>query len=612
MRTSTLQSSKASSRLWKLLAALLLVWILIPVGQVSAQNGGTEKACWVLTKPIVNGNARGTLTFTYAEGDNLMGKKLLNNKVVDASSPEGDLILDGEPIDETCHSYWVEKGSVSKDKIETVVFDASFANFKPTSCKEWFNHCANLKEIKGIENLNTEEVTDMSDMFYGCAMLKSIDLSKFNTTKVKTMKNMFYGFGSYIDPSNPLNKVYPTLDLSHFNTSSVRDMEGMFANCSLIKNLDVSSFNTSNVTSMRAMFGGCSSLSELNLKGFSTTATTDMAYMFSHCYSLTQLDLSSFTITEKLQDTENMFYYCMCLSSIYANDWSDLLVGIKTDNMFDGCNELVGAVAFEASKLNGNMANGQTGYFMPRYTDGNDKVTYFEKNENNQIVLNLYNANPFVVSTAYNIDKGTYTRENMPSNWGTVCVPFIIDVTNAETNCEIYKFHTVEGENLYIEKVTEGEIAAGTPVIVKGTKGADLKVCSPKRNQAIVTAPVNGTETNHLEGTFAGQKLEGTSNYFIAKDKFWQVSGYDNEGNTIKGVNVPPFRATIMAKGSQAQSLGIVVIDGTNGIDLTPTVDNLLSDKAEYFDLQGRRLDGPQKGINLVRMGGKTRKVVIK
>ena len=73
-------------------------------------------------------------------------------------------------------------------------------------------------------------------------------------------------------------------------------------------------------------------------------------------------------------------------------------MGIKTDNMFDGCNELVGAVAFEASKLNGNMANGQTGYFMPRYTDGNGKVTYFEKNENNQIVLNLYNANPFVVS----------------------------------------------------------------------------------------------------------------------------------------------------------------------------------------------------------------------
>lgn len=546
MRTSTLQSSKASSRLWKLLAALLLVWLLIPVGQVSAQNSGTEKACWVLTKPIVNGNARGTLTFTYAEGDNLMGKKLLNNKVLDASSPEGDLILDGEPIDETCHSYWVEKGSVSKDKIETVVFDASFANFKPTSCKEWFNHCANLKEIKGIEYLNTENVTDMSHMFYGCTIL-------------------------------------PEIDLTHFNTAKVQDMSCMFYGCTTLTSLDFSSFNTEKVTASEGMFTMCWSLTKLDLCNFNPKSLTNSRHMFNACYSL---------------------------QSIYASDWSSASITEST-SMFEACPSLVGAAAYDESKIDATMANGQTGYFMPRYTDGNDKVTYFEKNENNQIVLNLYNANPFVVSTAYNIDKGTYTRQNMPSNWGTVCVPFIIDVTNAETNCEIYKFHAVEGENLYIEKVAKGEIAAGTPVIVKG-KGADLKVCSPERNQAIVTAPVNGTEANHLEGTFAGQKLEGTSNYFIAKDKFWQVSGYDNEGNTIKGVNVPPFRATITAKGSQAQSLGIVVIDETNGIDLTPTVNDLLSDKAEYFDLQGRRLDGPQKGINLVRMGGKTRKVVIK
>lgn len=547
MRTSTLQSSKASSRLWKLLAALLLVWLLIPVGQVSAQNSGTEKACWVLTKPIVNGNARGTLTFTYAEGDNLMGKKLLNNKVLDASSPEGDLILDGEPIDETCHSYWVEKGSVSKDKIETVVFDASFANFKPTFVKEWFNHCANLKEIKGIEYLNTENVTDMSHMFYGCTIL-------------------------------------PEIDLTHFNTAKVQDMSCMFYGCTTLTSLDFSSFNTEKVTASEGMFTMCWSLTKLDLCNFNPKSLTNSRHMFNACYSL---------------------------QSIYASDWSSASITEST-SMFEACPSLVGAAAYDESKIDATMANGQTGYFMPRYTDGNGKVTYFEKNENNQIVLNLYNANPFVVSTAYNIDKGTYTRQNMPSNWGTVCVPFIIDVANAETNCEIYKLHAVEGENLYIEKVTEGEIAAGTPVIVKGTKGADLKVCSPERSQAIVTAPVNGTETSHLEGTFAGQKLEGTSNYFIAKDKFWQVSGYDNEGNTIKGVNVPPFRATIMAKGSQAQSLGIVVIDGTNGIDLTPTVEDLLSEKAEYFDLQGRRLDGPQKGINLVRMGGKTRKVVIK
>lgn len=387
-------------------------------------------------------------------------------------------------------------------------------------------------------------------------------------------------------------------------------MNRMFAECAKLPIIDLTSFNTPKVTDMSYMFYGCETLTSLDLSRFETESVTTSEGMFYMCQNLTTLDLGNLN-PKSLTNTMGMFIACTNLQSIYACDWSSRSI-TQSDHMFWGCNKLVGAAAYDVNKIDATMANGLTGYFMPRYTDGNGKVTYFEKNENNQIVLNLYNANPFVVTTAYNIDKGTYTRKSMPSNWGTVCVPFIIDVTNAETNCEIYKFHAVEGENLYIEKVAEGEIAAGTPVIVKGTQGKDLKVCSPERNQAIVTAPINGTETNHLEGTFAGQKLEGTSNYFIAKDKFWQVSTYDNEGNTIKGVNVPPFRATITAKGTQAQSLGIVVIDETNGIDLTPTVDDLLSDKAEYFDLQGRRLDGPQKGINLVRTGGKTRKVVIK
>lgn len=51
MRTTTLQSSKASSSLWKLFAALLLVWILVPIGQASAQE-----------KSSTNDGSRSTLT----------------------------------------------------------------------------------------------------------------------------------------------------------------------------------------------------------------------------------------------------------------------------------------------------------------------------------------------------------------------------------------------------------------------------------------------------------------------------------------------------------------------------------------------------------------------
>ena len=361
-------------------------------------------------------------------------------------------------------------------------------------------------------------------------------------------------------------------------------MSEMFYDCAALTTLDLSSFKIDNVTTTEGMFAKCSNLLTLDLRNF-------------HPWSLT--------------NTHAMFLSCSELQSIIACDLFNKNITDSHD-MFLDCSNLVGAAKYDKNKTDVTMANGMTGYFMPHFSDGTLNMTYFEKDEKNQIVLNLKNDISFVVSNEYHIYKGTYTRDNMPSTWGTVCVPFIIDVKNAETNCEIYKFQKVEGESLFIEKVEEDEIPAGTPVIVKRTNGTALKVCSPEGDQTIVTHPVHGTETSRIEGTFVEQQLKGTSNYFIAKDKFWQVSGYDKVGNTIAGVKVPPFRATITTESTQAQSLGIVVVGETNSIGQTPTVDNLLSDKAEYFDLQGRRLDGPQKGINLVRMGGKTRKVVIK
>lgn len=263
------------------------------------------------------------------------------------------------------------------------------------------------------------------------------------------------------------------------------------------------------------------------------------------------------------------------------------------------------------------MANGQTGYFMPTYkNDGKDTYPTVDINIatwTGTVSLNLKNKETFEAPYPFYIDKGTYTRENMPSNWGTVCLPFAIDVANKENNCEFYQLDGINGENITVSQITT-TIPAGTPVIVKRTSGTDLKIFSPTEYASIVTQPVEGTGVNHLVGTFTNQELIKQNCYFIARDKFWQVTAKDAEGNTIKGVYVPPFRASITAAEGEtlAQSLGIVIADETNGIGLTPTVEDLLSEKAEYFDLQGRRLDGPQKGINIVRMGGKTRKVVIK
>ena len=79
-----------------------------------------------------------------------------------------------------------------REKLTTVVFDASFANFTSiTSTRSWFYGCSNLTTITGIENLKTDNVTDMSYMFYNCSSLTSLDLSGFKTDNVTSMSDMF-------------------------------------------------------------------------------------------------------------------------------------------------------------------------------------------------------------------------------------------------------------------------------------------------------------------------------------------------------------------------------------------------------------------------------------
>ena len=48
------------------------------------------------------------------------------------------------------------------------------------------------------------------------------------------------------------------LNLSNFNTNNVSDMNNMFHGCSSLKELNLSNFNTNNVTDMSWMFFGCS------------------------------------------------------------------------------------------------------------------------------------------------------------------------------------------------------------------------------------------------------------------------------------------------------------------------------------------------------------------
>ena len=212
----------------------------------------------------------------------------------------------------------------------TAVFDASFANYRPTSTAYWFQNCS-LTSVSGLENLRTDNVTDMQYMFGSCGELTSLDLSGFNTENVTNMCNMFQMCWNL-----------KSLDLSGFKTSKVTDMSWMFQGCVLLPSLDLSSFNTKSVTNMNKMFSNCQSLPSLDLSGFNTENVTDMGEMFNGCRSLSALDLSSFN-TAKVTNVSYMFGNCSALTTIYVSEarWNMESV-TQGSSMFWNCTSLVG------------------------------------------------------------------------------------------------------------------------------------------------------------------------------------------------------------------------------------------------------------------------------
>ena len=243
---------------------------------------------------------------------------------------------------------WAGTMSERNTTVKSVVFDASFRDFRPTTTKKWFNYCVALTSITGMENLNTENVTDMSSMFYCCHSLTDIDLDHFNTEKVENMSGMFMEC-----------KQLSTLDVSKFNTANVTNMSAMFSFCEKLFYIKVKNFNTEKVTNMRQMFMFDRYFTWLDLTNFKTDNVTDMSDMFCGCSNLNKIKLGDFNTT-KVKDFFEMFKGCHNLKEIFCNtSWAN----IKSEKMFEDCGSLKGVVDFDASRIDATMANPETGYF---------------------------------------------------------------------------------------------------------------------------------------------------------------------------------------------------------------------------------------------------------
>ena len=454
----------------------------------------------------------------YAEFDNATGTLTFRYKGV---KPAGAYDLNVESND----PGW----NAQKENIKKVVFDASFANARPTSCCWWFGNCFYLTEIEGIENLNTQNVTDMSWMFNCCYALTSLDVSNFNTQNVEDMTDMFLGCEGL-----------SLLDLSNFNTERVENMSSMFSGCSTLQTIFASDkFVTDQVSGGYDMFLDCT-----NLKGF----------------------------IDYISDSDKN-----------GNEYANYKTGYFT--------KLVGK--------NGEKKIGATGDALTTENlvldDGKDFVAY----------------EPFAAKAA------SYNRTINPgTTWATLCLPFEVSLENQ--NFRAFKLLSADdvAETVELEEI-ETSIAAGTPVIIKMKDGA--KSLSISEADKAIAKDVQASETANgnyqLQGIYTQKVFDkvADNNCYIVKGNKLMNPAKLLENSSTTQVGSKPFRAYMVDKSSApaagARMFSIAIGGGTTAIDSLKTI---ADDKAVYYDLQGNRLNAPQKGINIVKRNGKTMKVIIK
>lgn len=555
------------------------------------------------------------------------------------------------------NEYWLEDANwyYHSTEITKAVFDASFADARPTTCKDWFLSCKKLESIEGIEYLNTEKVTDMSLMFYECTALQNLNLSKFNTKSVTNMSKMFYNC-----------KTLKTLDLSSFETGNVTNMESMFSNCTQLNTLTLSDkFNTQKVTSMEAMFYNCANIISLNLSGFDTKEVTTMRYMFKNCQNLTSLDLSKFNTqkvedmigvfsccyrltsldlsnfdTQKVTNMGSMFNYCTRLKTIdirnfntkivtnmshmfeYCNNLTTIYVGndfvvnesTEGNSMFTNCSKLIGSASNNTGK---EYANYHNGYFKKYIgtlggeklgatgTEPNLKVENLNFTDDKDLKLN--------VGESFIATSSNYIRKNIKNQWGTLYLPFETNLN--DKNIRAFELLNVNDDAIELKEI-EGNVNAWTPVFIKMNEGTtELNLASIDNGTTSVEAESATANSQYqLKGTTEKKTFTTTdTNCFILKGNKLMNPAKILEKTTATAVSILPYHVYMEANSSETNPARVFSIRVGGDATAIEELNEAMNDgKAEYYNLQGHRLNNLQKGVNIIKRGNKTIKVIIK
>ena len=203
------------------------------------------------------------------------------------------------------------------------------------------------------------------------------------------------------------------------------------------------------------------------------------------------------------------------------------------------------------------------------------------------------------------VNNISYSR-TISNPWGSLILPYSLTLTGNEPY-SLYAIESISTNELVLSRLN-GEVAAGTPCMVK--RNGEQEEMTLTANNATLNMTIQPIAVNELkfQGTYHAKEV--TDGYIIRNGLLWDVAKL-LEVSPETAIMVGPFRSWLDGTiTNSAAKLSIRVNDSATGID--DPISSLNADDVEYYDLNGRRLTAPQQGINIMKRGNKTMKVIIK
>lgn len=419
-----------------------------------------------------------------------------------------------------------------------------------------------------------------------------------------------------------------------------------FKDCLLSGHLDIA-YNVTEIGDYA--FSGCTSLTKLTL---TSSLQRIGAYAFSGCKWLDcELAIPS-SVTEI---GDGAFKECSMLSGRLTLPANLKKIGSKT---FQNCNSFTGTLVipnsvteigqeafsdcsrFTGLSLPNNLrkiefgafarCTGFTGDFiLPSALESIGMDAFANTQDKNRLVfqslpkgmqngyhdckmrryVNLSDAS-YVSDDAYAyLDRASYVR-TMTNTWGSLVLPYYM-LLPSDAPYSVFTIEKMTNDEVVLKRCTF-ILNSGVAYIVR--RDGEEKTLNFQTDRATqIRMKMQPAEVGNLKFSGTYQAKEVTDGYILAQDRFWNVAKLKAAAPETQAVMVGPFRSWLEGTtANTSPSLSMRIGDSTTGIDNVAPLEMLNANDAEYYDLNGKRLDAPMKGVNIVKRGNKTMKVIIK